>query len=473
LKKFLKNWSILTVSNILQQGMGFLVLIRITRLLGPQNFGEYTIILTVTSIAQIVATLGLRQIVIREIARNEKLIRQIAIKIFKYLGLAFIMTAFLIDTYLKFIEKLDVILVIFAIIVLLSQILWNFLEAFSFGRQEMQYSAIIGLIGSVLWIMTIYIIPFANFTLLLVMALFVCYQIFQAVAFLFIEWKNNYFKVSKENFNKVNPIELLKQSMAPYGTILLTLPITQIPILLLGTFSGKAAVAYYGIGNKLIVPITVVATNLLSAIYPILSKDFATNKDLFQKNGRRFFWGISLLGLLVTISLSLFSSEIVPLLFGDKYIPAIYSFAIQVMVALNLILHSYLGTIFLSTNNERLMVKLSVFNALIIGSINFVGAHYGSTGLAFSTWCGLIIGFSFHWYFINKYQLIKIQIFNIIGFGTLYVILSLIPMIIPNIGIAFKILIIITLFFFIFKIINTKYPQKLFKLLSLSKIAVP
>ncbi len=425
MKKFLKNWSLLTISSFIQQILGFFILVKIARILEPVAYGDYTLILTAVGIGQVITSLGLRQIIIREISRHEDTTKNVAIKSFSISISAFAFTSVLLVLYLYYFERFNgTLILVLGIVLLFTQVIWSIAEAFSFGKQEMQYSSSIGLMGTLIWFFIIFLIPSTSLNLNSIIFFYVLVQLIRAMVFVFIEWRNKYFSQSNKPSKLVSYKEILSQSLPLYGTNLLYIPISLLPILFLGNFCGKAEVAYYGIGNRLIVPLGMVAGHLLSAIYPILSKDFISDKESFYRNGRRFFLSMFIIGLFLSTSVSLFGKEIVSILFGLKYEAAIKPFSLQTLATLNFIMHSFLGTIFLATDKERLMVKLSVFNGIVIGIANFWGAHYGAEGLALSAFYSLIVGFSFHWYFINKYKLIQINLSIILLLGSSYILIS-------------------------------------------------
>jgi O-antigen/teichoic acid export membrane protein len=199
------------------------------------------------------------------------------------------------------------------------------------------------------------------------------------------------------------------QSLPLYGTQLLTIPISQLPLLFLGQFSAKSEVAFYGIGNKLVLPILIITENLLSALYPILAQNYVHDKLSYLKRSRKFFLSISFSGIFIAIIFSILSKQIVSILFGVKYLEASRPLLIQIWISINMILLSFIGTIFLSSNNEKLMIKLSLFNGIFIGTASYIGSHYGAQGLALSIWISLLIGFLLHWYFIRRLKLIVIN----------------------------------------------------------------
>jgi O-antigen/teichoic acid export membrane protein len=438
---FLRNWSLLTISSFIQQALGFITLVRIARVLQPELYGVYTVILTSVSIAYTFASLGLRQIVIREIARKAEVISLIAKRYSSLTIFGALVSAIGLAFYVQYSESInDGSLIFLAVIYLLSQIVWNFCESLAFGKQEMQYSSSIGIAGSVLWLASVYLLPGSSFTLKTILQIFVAIQGVRGVAYILLLWNKKYFKRVADGFGNaaLTKKELLSQSLPLYGTSLLTLPITQIPILFLAQFSGKTEVGYFGVGNKLIIPITIVGTTLLSAVYPILARDFVSDHHLFEKNARRIFIGMALFGIAASWSMALFSKELIVTLLGAKYEHASAAFAVQVWVALNLVLHSFLGTLFLAANKERLMVKLSIFNAVVIGLANYFGAQYGATGLALSSWCGLLVGFAFHWYFITTYVGVRITVPMLLLITISFILFSVLSTILLDISFVLK-----------------------------------
>lgn len=450
MKKFIKNWTLLTVSSFIQQALGFFILVKIARVLEPSGYGVYTIILTTVGIGQVLSSLGLRQIIIREIARFEDTVKIVAKKTFFLTLSAFVGTSLLLIIYLYFFENLkDSLILVFATFLLLSQIIWNITEAFSFGKQEMQYSSFIGLISTIFWFLAIIIAPAAFLNLNTILTIYVLIQFGRALLFILMEWKNKYFAQIVSPSKIISYKELIAQSLPLYGSSLLTIPITQLPILFLGNFSGKAEVGYYGIGNRLIVPVGIVSAHLLNAIYPVFAKDFVHDKESFYRNGRRFFLAIFFIGLFLTTGISFFGKEIVSVLFGLRYENAIKPFSIQVLTSLNFTMHAFLGTIFLATNKEKLMIKLSIFSAITIGIANFFGSKYGAEGLALSSFYILIFSFAFHWYFVKKHKLIQINSTVISIFVTVYLIMSALSIYAFGIHIAWKILIFSIFFSFV------------------------
>ena len=182
--------------------------------------------------------------------------------------------------------------------------------------------------------------------------IYVCIQIVKAIVYFLIEIKRNYFKKQDERYEEVSETYLLRQSLPIYGTNLLTMPMTQIPIILLSNFSGQKQVAFFSVGSKLSIPLSLIAVNLMSAVYPILARLYKQNKELFNDRFRKLFLLLSFGGIIFCLIFSLFSKEIVEIFFGNKYKEATPALSIMLWVTLNSIIHSFLGIIFIAADRE-------------------------------------------------------------------------------------------------------------------------
>ncbi|MCX6149589.1 MAG: oligosaccharide flippase family protein [Ignavibacteriales bacterium] len=411
MKKFVKNWSILTLSNFLYQGFLFFSFVRIARGLKPELYGKFTIIITAVAIAQVFTSLGLQKIVIREIARENSIISYIAKISIKPILIATCISAVILSIYLFQFEKInDLILLSLSLVLLLALTIWNYAEPIAFGIQQMNISAYLNVISSLVFVIVLFIIPTNSYTIIIVTIVYVLIFFLRALIYLFVEWKKNYFSVKNQSVEVIDLKTLLNQSLPYWGTNLLAIPTLQLPILFLGQFSGQQEVGYYGICTKLSMPLTLIANNLLIAVYPVLAKYYVENKSTFLDRTKKIFIFLTVTGIIFTLALGLFSKEIVAIFLGKQYELARPAFSIQVWVTLNLILHSFIATIFLATDKEKILVKLSVFNSVVIGLAGYIGSYYGAVGLSIGAWFGLLVGFSFHWYFVIKKVGLKLKL---------------------------------------------------------------
>lgn len=404
MNKLYKNWSLLTLSNIVYQGLFFLSFVKIARLFKPELFGIFTVIITSTQMAQIFSSLGLQKITIREIARDYGKQYIVAKLTLLPTILSSLISAALLIVYLLVFENIhESFILIASSVIFISLMVWNYAEPLAFGKQQMKISANGNIISSCIFTAMIFLIPSAYLNFYSVLAIYGGVFLFRSLVYIIFEWKEGYFrKTGGDPQDGITVKYLLGKSLAFYGTTLLSIPIVQLPILFLSQFSGEKEVGYFGIINKLSMPLSLVANNLFTALYPVLAKYFVDDEKAFREKTIKMFYLLSISGIVLSAFLGFFSKEVVGIVLGGLYLPAVKTFSIQVWATLLIIQSTFIGTIFLAMDEEKLMVKLSILNSALIGTACYLGAYYGAFGLSLSMWGSLVLGFIPHWYFMSK-----------------------------------------------------------------------
>jgi O-antigen/teichoic acid export membrane protein len=457
-----KNWSLLTVANIFQQLIIFITFIRIARLLGPEQFGKFSSIIVIAGIGQVIATLGFNKILVREVAREPKEISNIAKASLGSLFIAIIATSILLGAYTYFVSNQNIFVATISLpILLMSLTLWNYFEAFAFGLQNMKVSAILNIIGFLLLAIVIYIIPKNIFELVIILNIYVAVHFIRAVGYIFWANKRNVI-LNKNNIvnNSINVKSILSKSLPYWGTKLLAVPTMQLPILFLEWNSNVSEVGYFYLSTKLSMPITLIITNLLNAVFPLFSKKYSEDIKNFKLLSKKVFIIIFVASVIFAFITGLFSKEIILLIWGDAYFSTIRTFSVQVWSVVIILLFSLFGTIFVSANHEKKLVIISTVNAFIVGLSTYLGSFYGALGLAVSFWIGYVISFGFTWFYIYKWIDIKFSTKFIISITIVYFIFSFISAMIVLepliVRFTFFVFGIITIFFFRKKIFNQK-----------------
>ena len=380
-------------------------LVRIARVLSPEGYGNYVLILTAVSIAQVIAMLGLPQIIIRAVSRNSDALTLIAKEVLPLVVSGSFVAGIGVAAYLlMFANAVPSLALVAGMVLVVSQGFWMFAESLAFGKQQMHYSSILNVGGSLFWAAMVFLLPQRYFSVEIVLLGFSIIQISRSISYLFIEWRNNYFRKDQHNTpaRDYSRSSFLKQSLPLFGTNVLTIPISQLPILFLGKFSGIAEVGYFGLGNRLVAPLFLISGSLVTAVYPILAHSFVQDRQGYIAQVQKLFLGLSAVGFFFSLTLGLFSKEIVLVFFGAQYSPGIIPFAIQIWTACIIMMLSFIGNLFLSANKERTLVLLSVSNCVIIGASSYIGARFGALGLAMGSWASFVVGFCVHWIFVRR-----------------------------------------------------------------------
>jgi O-antigen/teichoic acid export membrane protein len=166
--------------------------------------------------------------------------------------------------------------------------------------------------------------------------------------------------------------------------------------------SGAEQVAYFNSANKLLLPIELFITAAMTALFPNLSKLYYVNKAKFKYKIKVALTVIICLGVLGAITVSLFSSEIVSLIYGESYRNTSLVMVYQSWFTLAFALFGFFGSIFSSADKQKLLSYLSIVYAAISVPILWLGSHFGAVYLSLAFIVTALINISYHWYFVQK-----------------------------------------------------------------------
>ncbi len=462
----LKNFSVLTISNALSQFLAIFTSIKIARALTPINYGTYNLLQLHVSIFVIVASFGLRNIIIRGIARDQKLIKKIFYisSLLRAIGFAISIILFCIYYFLH--PEYNVLLFSLVLFGILSTLLFDLFESIAFGLEKMEFSGIINFLSNLFWLVTILIIPSEQLTLELIFGLFVLFSSLKTFVYFFSIYKKDYIKGFKiEPVGKKQVIEFSKESFPYYYLALLTLLSNQIPLLFLEYRSGVAQIGYFNIASKVLMPINLILTTALAAVFPNLSRLFVTNYKTFIRNVKFIFILISVFSIAGAFGVTLFRKEVVYLLYGEKYVNSSLVLGYQCWYIAIYSLVCLIGTILGAINKQKELGYLSIVCTIIQVPILWIGSKYGAQYLSAAFVVSTTIIFIIHLFVINSYlknelsYLFYLKIIGLFIFG--YAISLLVPV---NLNIFYKVTTFTLISFFGLFFIIKKYKANLLKI---------
>lgn len=441
-KSFIRNFSVLLSTNLLVSLIGMITSIYIARILSPIHYGEYAVIISIIGMFQVLASLGLPSTVTRAIARNQHQSKPIfRASMWAYSG-GFLIASFFLLIYVLFANAINSeSLVVLMILSLLSQSLWNLFENVAFGMQRMEYSGFINLILTSLLFLVYLIIPSKYITVELVLMVSVIAQLVKDLLY-FLFCKKSKLLTGEtfvdSNF-RTSWTQLIKDSF-PFlimgGFSMLS---NQMPILFLNSNSGAEQVAYFNTANKLLLPVTLFITTAMNALFPNLSKLYLIDKVSYKEKIKTALFAIALLGVFGAITVSFFRFEIVTLLYGKAYLNAGLVLAYQCWFIIAFAFFCFFGSVFSSSDKQKLLSILSIVYAIVSVPILWIGSFYGAEYLSLAFIITAVINMSYHWYFMQKIlptplsKIFTIKLFSLIvlPFGLSF----LIP---ENLGLGIK-----------------------------------
>lgn len=397
--RFLRNWSLLVVANVLGQVLGMLATIRIARELAPEGYGYYNIVLTVGSIGTVLAALGMRNVVTRECARYPERSGEIFLASLSVQAAMMLLVGAGVFVYGSVGERaLSFVLASAAVGVVVGQTSWELLEALTFGHQRMELFARTFLLSMLLWVVGVWVVPSSWLTFTSVSLAFAALQVVKSVAFGSVVHREGYlaFRMPWHAWKRTI-LALLKQSLPFYWLAILTAATNLVPILFLAERSGEAEVGLYNLGFRLVNPLHLVVWNALLALYPDLSRSGLRDKERFSRIVRRTLIMVMALGTAGALVISLVRWEIVTMLFGAAYLPSADAMAFQVWFSVLYSLYCLMGVTMAAADKQVWMAWLATAYAAIAVPLQWWGAGYGATGLAVAVVAGAVVSLWYHW----------------------------------------------------------------------------
>lgn len=320
--KYFKNTSWLFAEKILRVIAGLFIGIWIARYLGPEKFGLFSYAQSFAALFTIFATLGLDQIVIRELIKDESA-RD------KLLGTAFILKLFgafvvlgtLIFSTLSGINTAETNLLI---LIIASSTVFQSFNVIDFYFQSKVLSKFVVLANVISLIISslVKIILLLNEASLVAFAFVSLFDTFiLASGYVYFYFKNN-LNINKWSFDWLLAKALLKDSWPLILTGFVISVYMKVDQIMISEMLGYQAVGEYAAAVKLSEAWYFVPTVIASSVFPSIINTKKNNEKLYYTRLQKLYSLVVKIALLIAISISFMSDWFVNLLYGQQFIEA-------------------------------------------------------------------------------------------------------------------------------------------------------
>jgi O-antigen/teichoic acid export membrane protein len=135
----------------------------------------------------------------------------------------------------------------------------------------------------------------------------------------------------------------------------------------------------------------------LTALYPSFSRLAITDKILFSKRVKILLNILVIIGIWGCLCFTLFSKEVVLLLYGKEYLDSVKVILTQCWFTLLFGIFCTIGTVLNSFDKQRLLAILSIVYGILCLPVFFIGSRYGAIGLAWAFVISAYINMTYHW----------------------------------------------------------------------------
>lgn len=449
INEIFKNTSWLLISQIITSIFGFVWIVLLARYLGVSDFGIMNFAISFTSIMSIFIDLGINTYITRDLSRSPELSQ-------KYIGNAIPLKIFL--SILSFIATLVILLImdynllsiqvvlLFAIQTIFLSMGWLFNGVFQ-AFSKMKYQAIGIIINSSLILSGTLLLTYFNLGLIAVALSYMVGSIITLI-YLYNNIKNK-IVIPKIQIDLDFWKKSIKQAI-PFGiTGIFTTIYFMIDTVMISFMVGNTAVGIYSSAYKIITVFTTIYTVYTYVVFPLMSKLYKDSEDLLKISYEKSIKYLIMIMLPFAIGITIYSQDIITLIYGKSYIFAGDVLKILIWNVLFIMINGASTSLLNSSNSEVAVTKINGLACLVNVVLNLFLIYYLSyIGASIATIITGVIIFILMTYIIlkNKYKPDKSLIYGIVKICVSGLILSIILLILNlSLWIALPVAIIIYL----------------------------
>lgn len=373
------------------------------RLLGASGWGIFSYALTIEGLFAIIAGMGLGPFLTREVSRNpEQQKEYFSTSFFLQVGLVIISALFILFCAPYVISVPETIpLLSLVVIILAFDVLRDFLMALARAFEKMELEAIIKLITNVCitGLGVLFLFLSASPSLLLwaysigagiglLLSLFVLRS---HIASLFSSFRSSLLWTI---FIQAWPFALI----GFLGALMIN-----IDVLMLGWWRSPEEIGFYAAIQRIIQVLYILPSFLVAALFPTFARLAKSLDDTFVSIAQKALRIIYLFGVPLVIGGVILSHNIVVLLFGQEYIPAVVPFQLLLFSILIMYSSHIVSNAIFAHNKQRYFIGLLLIGIVgdIIANILLIPS-YGLIGSAIATLIAQGLAYGFGWMVLKK-----------------------------------------------------------------------
>lgn len=381
-----KNTLFLSIGQIIQLMLAFLMVPFAARYLGEAGFGQYSLATAIMYIIFLVNDFGLNTLTTRENAREKARAGEVFGTVL-FIKLAFVLACALVLLLALWIYDLPrqaamatAIFAVFGILTSIGQLATGVFRSF----ERMEYETVVVILEKavITGLGILFLVQGAN--LVQFSLVFVAGGL-TTVAVSFFVIRKKFFPITIR-FDLRHAREILRESAVFGLSLFLITAYVRTSILLLGAMKSEEVVGWYSAAYRLISLTSVVPTIFVSATFPKLSRESLVRREVVALLFTKGFKYLIFLALPIVAGTTVLADKIIYLVYGAAYVQAIPTLKILALTAAFSFMNIYLAGLFGATNHQKQMFYLQAavlvtsvaLNLLWIPDHNHIGAAWAS-----------------------------------------------------------------------------------------------
>jgi O-antigen/teichoic acid export membrane protein len=416
-KKYLANTSWLFFERILRIIISFVVTIFVVRYLGPKDFGLYSYVLSFFWLFGSLSTVGLEAISTREIVKHPEKRDEINGTVF-FLRLIGSITAIALITITLLITGEDTFTSILILIVSGSFLFQSFsvIEYYFRGKVEAKYNAY-ALSASVIFSSILKVIFILIKAPLIYFVLAVVFEYVALAMGLVTVYQFNKLSIFNWNYSKKLASSLLKDSWPLMLSGIVVMVYVRIDQILIKHLISEEAVGYYAVAARLSEAWYFIPVTLCNSIFPAIVNAKNISEEFYNNRLQKLYDLLAWLAIGIAVPITIFSNEIISLLFGSEFSQASPVLTIYIWAGVAVFLGVASSQYLINENLTKLsfirnfvgMVLNVILNLIMIPLYGIIGSAI-ATLISYSV---IAFALSFHRKFVLQFKMMMKSIFLI------------------------------------------------------------
>lgn len=418
-KKVLGNTGWLIFDRVLRMSVGLYVTVWVARYLGPEQFGLLNYALALTAIISLLSTLGLEQIIIRDLVKNPSL-KNVTLGTSFVLKLSGSFFSIALSIIIVSLMRPGEYLTIFIVGIIATGTLFqssDVIDLFFKSQVESKYPVLSKSIPFIIInIFKIYLI-LSNASLMTF-----AWAVLAEVAFgalgLMLAYRltNNSIKEWQFRFQRAK--ELLSESWPLLLSGIAVLIYMRIDQIMIGQIIGDVSVGHYSAALKLSEVWYTIPIAIMNSATPIITKTYTTDLNQYNKRIQKLFNLMTLIGLTLAIPITFLAPLIIKIIYGNEYLISASILSIHIWSSIFVGWGLLKDMILVTQSLVKIILVTSVVGAICNVLLNLVLIpNYYGVGAAWATLISQIISVSIVLLFFKQTKMFtKMQIKSLFRF---------------------------------------------------------
>lgn len=326
-RRMFSNFSWTFVSEGLGKGVFFISNIYLARVLGVDSFGLFTLAMTITYYFWLAVDLGTNMYGIREIAKDKKNSEEIINTIMTIRVTSGIIIFFIYISVLMLLDIAEADRWVFsgAGLYLIS---YAFYTDWVFkGLEKFRFIAYGNIVSSLVYIIAVFRFIHEKEDVALAATVWAGSYLFGSGVLLYILLREQGIQL-RPSFKLMVWWKHLRESLFFTFSGGLMMLYQYLPIVFLGVYFDRHAIGIFSAPYRIMLTVGSVGLLIAMSFYPVLTELYVKDRGKFHKTHRVFLLIMTAIGVPVGLMCSLFSEEIVNMLFGKDYFESIKVFIV-------------------------------------------------------------------------------------------------------------------------------------------------